>query len=162
MNWSSLRKWLTITVGVIATALGLIGLFVPLLPTTPFLLLAAACFARSSERLYRWLTTRRVLGSYVRSYREHHAVALRAKLAALVLLWGTIGYGIARMAQPILRGLLLTIALGVTVHLLTLKTLTKAMLAEDPPVPAEPNVPAGAPQDNGSEGPSGILRPRNH
>ena len=65
----------------VALVLGLAGIFVPLLPTTPFLLLAAALWVRSSPRLYGWLVShRRRLGPYIRQFREHRAIPLRAKV----------------------------------------------------------------------------------
>ena len=137
MNWPTVRKRLLLIAGVVATVLGLVGIVVPLLPTTPFLLIAAACFMRSSERLYRWLTTHRLFGAYIRNYRDHHAVALPAKLLALALLWGTIGYALFRMTQTWARLALGAVLVGVTWHLLSLKTLTKAMLAESTVEPAQ-------------------------
>ena len=69
-----------VVVGVAAVVVGAVGVVVPLLPTTPFLLLAAACFMRSSDRLYRWLTRNRLLGDYIRNYREHRAMTWRANV----------------------------------------------------------------------------------
>ena len=79
---SLLRRALLIIVGLLSVAVGVVGIFVPLLPTTVFLLLAAACFVRSSDRLYRRLITNRVFGSYIRNYREHRAMPLGAKWCA--------------------------------------------------------------------------------
>jgi len=118
-----------VTVGIIAIIVGAIGIFVPLLPTTPFLLLAAACFIRSSDRLYAWLIHHRWFGSYIRNYREHRAITLSAKIVSLTLLWGMIGYSAVFVARAWwLRTLLGIIAVGVTIHLLQLKTLTQEML----------------------------------
>ena len=117
------------TVGTIAFGLGVIGVFVPLLPTTPFLLLAAACFARSSERLYTWLISHKWFGNYIRHYHEHKAITLRAKVMALTLLWGVIGCtAFGTVTAWWVRALLGIIAVGVTIHLLRLKTLTREML----------------------------------
>lgn len=69
--------------GGLALAIGVVGVFVPLLPTTPFLLLAAACFFRSSDRLYSWLVNHKWLGSYIRNYREHRAMTRRAKAVSV-------------------------------------------------------------------------------
>jgi uncharacterized membrane protein YbaN (DUF454 family) len=118
-------------VGILAVGLGVVGIFVPLLPTTPFLLLAAACFARSSPRLHAWLLNNRWFGSYIRHYREHRAISLPAKVVSLALLWGVIGYtAIAVVTALWLRVLLAAIAIGVTIHLLGLKTLTPDMIAQ--------------------------------
>ncbi len=118
-----LRRWLLIAAGVLLTAVGLVGIVVPLLPTTPFLLLAAACFLRSSDRMYRWLTTHRWFGSYIRNYHEHRAITSRARIVALVVLWGTLGYTTFGLVSVLwLRIILLLIGLGTTVHLLSLNT----------------------------------------
>ena len=117
--------------GIIAVGLGLIGVFVPLLPTTPFLLLAAACFVRSSGRLYAWLIHHKWFGDYIRHYREHRAITLRAKIGVLVLLWGVIGYtALGVMTAWWVRALLGIIAIGVTTHILRLKTLTREMMVQ--------------------------------
>jgi uncharacterized membrane protein YbaN (DUF454 family) len=120
-----LSKWPLLSLGVLATAVGMIGILVPLLPTTPFLLLAAACFVRSSDRMYGWLTSNRWFG-FIRDYREQRGVSARAKIMALALLWGVIGYTALTAVTAIwLRVLLAAVALGVTVHLLRLRTLPK-------------------------------------
>jgi hypothetical protein len=114
------------TIGIISVGLGTAGVFLPLLPTTPFLLLAAACFVRSSDRLYQWLIHNRWFGSYIRNYREHRALPLRAKVIALILLWTTMSYSVFALAvNKVLQVSLLLIAAVVTVYLLSLKTLAK-------------------------------------
>jgi uncharacterized membrane protein YbaN (DUF454 family) len=134
MKRSSVRRCLLTITGIIAVVLGAVGVFVPLLPTTPFLLLAAACFIRSSERLYAWLIHHRWFGSYIRNYREHCAVTLRAKVIALALLWMVIGYSAVVVVDSwLLRVVLAVIAVGVTIHLLHLRTLARdvALLPSD-------------------------------
>jgi hypothetical protein len=132
MTKSSVRRWLLIAAGVLSLGLGILGIFLPLLPTTPFLLLAAGCFMRSSERLYRWLITHKWFGPYIRNYREHGAITRRAKIGTLALLWGTIGYTALGVLDAVaLRVLLFLVAVGVSAHVLHMKTLTKEMLAED-------------------------------
>ena len=119
-------KWLLVSLGVLATTLALIGVVVPLLPTTPFLLLAAACFVRSSDSMYGWLTSNRLFGSFIRNYREQRGMSARAKLAALALLWGVIGYtSLTAVNAAWLRVLLLSVTIGVTFHLLRLKNLPR-------------------------------------
>ena len=109
--------------GTVCVALGILGIFLPVLPTTPFLLLAAACYARCSERAYHWLMTNRWCGEYIRNYREGNGVLLRHKLLAISLLWLMIGYA-AFFAVRLLwvKILLLCIAAGVTVHLVMIRT----------------------------------------
>ena len=145
MKKSALRKGFLAAVGLLAVGLGTIGVFVPLLPTTPFLLLAAACFIRSSDRLYDWLIHHRWFGSYIRNYREHRAITLPAKVVSLTLLWSVIGYSALFVANVWwLRTLLGVVAVGVTIHLLLLKTLTREM-AKELDEPAQRKSVAGQP-----------------
>ena len=122
---SRARKWLLLPAGILAVGLGVVGAFVPLLPTTPFLLLAAACFARSSDRHYEWLLNHRWMGAYVRNYREHKATTRRIKVVTMALLWGSIGYAAIAVADGwVVRALLLSVAAGVTIHVLSLRVVT--------------------------------------
>ena len=130
MTKATVKSALLIAGGVLSVALGTLGVFVPLLPTTPFLLLAAWCFARSSDRLYAWLLNHRWFGSYIRNYREHGAIPLHTKIVTVALLWVTIGSSAVFVARTWwLRALLGVIAVGVTIHVLRLKTLKGAMPA---------------------------------
>ena len=109
--------------GTLCVVLALVGMFFPVLPTTPFLLLAAFLYARSSERFYGWLVNNRWSGEYIRNYREGKGVRLWHKVMALTLLWGTIGYSVFFVVQWWwLQVILLGIAVGVSVHLLKMKT----------------------------------------
>ena len=125
-NGNALLRWLLILAGSLSVALGILGVFLPVLPTTPFLLLAAACYGRSSERFYHWLLTNRWCGEYIRNYREGKGIRLRHKITALSLLWLLIGYA-AVFAVPYMwiRIVLLIIAVGVTIHLVMIKTYRK-------------------------------------
>lgn len=82
-------RYVLFVVGSASLVMGVIGMFVPMWPTTPFILLAAACFLRSSDRLYRWLLGHRHLGRYVRDFVSGQGIPRRAKLAALTLMWVT-------------------------------------------------------------------------
>jgi hypothetical protein len=116
------------TVGFVAVGLAAVGLFVPLLPSTPFLLLAAACFMRSSDRFYRWLMTHPIFGAYIRNYREHRAITRQAKVVTLLLLWVTVGYSALVVFDTwYVQVTPVAIALGVTIHILKLKTMTPAL-----------------------------------
>jgi uncharacterized membrane protein YbaN (DUF454 family) len=122
MQINTKRKLLLIG-GVASVVVGIIGIFVPVLPTTPFLLLAAFCFIRSSDRLYGWLLNNRFLGEYVRNYIEKRGMPLRLKIATILLLWISIGLSITLGVHHIaLRLLLACIAIGVTIHILLIKT----------------------------------------
>ena len=116
-------KILLIVVGTICVILGVFGIFLPLLPTTPFLLLAACCYSRSSERFYHWLITNRWFGEYIRNYREGRGMLLKQKIIALSLLWIIISYSaLFVVSLGWLQLLLLIIALCVSVHLLRMNT----------------------------------------
>jgi uncharacterized membrane protein YbaN (DUF454 family) len=131
MRRSSFKKGLYVAVGVTSVVLGAVGIFLPLLPTTPFLLLAAACFARSSDRLYKWLMAHRILGPYIRNYREYGAVTRHAKIVTLALLWGTISLTAFGFTDAVvLRVVLFAIATGVTIHILRMRTATPEMLQQ--------------------------------
>ncbi|MBL8514086.1 MAG: YbaN family protein [Betaproteobacteria bacterium] len=85
------RRILWVLLGVAALVTGIIGIFVPLLPTTPFVLLAAFCFARGSQRCEHWLITHPRFGPMVRDWRARRAVPLRAKqLASAMMVFGCV------------------------------------------------------------------------
>lgn len=114
-------RWLLIAAGSLSILLGLLGIFLPLLPTTPLLLLAAWCFARSSDRFYQALLDNRWLGPYIRNYREGRGMPVRAKIVTLVMLWLAIGFAAGFVAPALWsRLLLLAIAAGVTIFVLRL------------------------------------------
>ena len=114
---------LLIITGTIFTVIGLIGIFLPILPTTPFLLLAAACYLRSSDRLYKWLLNNRVFGGYLKNYMEKKGIPIGVKIFTISLLWITILFSAFVLIQIIwVRVLLISIAVGVTIHLIMIKT----------------------------------------
>ena len=117
-----LIKKLLVLIGTICVALAILGMFLPVLPTTPFLLLAAVCYARGSKRFYHWLTTNRWCGRYIRNYREGKGIPLKQKLFSILLLWLTIGYSVWAVSLWWVQLILVAIAGGVTIHLTTIKT----------------------------------------
>lgn len=111
---------------MLSVILGIIGIFVPLLPTTPFLLLAAACFFRSSDFLYNKLITNRFLGFYIQNYRENKAIPIKLKLFSISFLWITILYSICFVINNIfVRFILAIIAILVSWHILSLRTIKR-------------------------------------
>ena len=121
------RRWLRpllVIAGTIFVGLGIVGIFIPILPTTPFLLLAAACYARSSHRFYRWLLSNRWFGAYIDNYRQKRGMPLKLKIMTVALLWLTIGISAAFAVQSLtVRIILVVIAVGVSVHILSIKTM---------------------------------------
>jgi len=119
-------KTLYIILGSISLGLGILGIFLPLLPTTPFLLLTASLYFKSSPRLYNWLLNHKQLGPYIRNFREHRAIPLRVKIIAVSMVWITILYSIIFVIDMLwVRILLFGIACGVSYHILSFKTLRK-------------------------------------
>lgn len=119
-------KVLLIILGSVSLALGVVGVFLPLLPTTPFLLLAAALYFRGSPRLYEWLIAHPHLGTYIRNFRENKAIPLRVKVVSVTLVWVTLLYCAIFIAYNIyMRLFFVLLAAGVTVHILHYKTLKK-------------------------------------
>lgn len=112
-----------IFIGTLSVAIGIIGIFLPLLPTTPLLLLGAGCYIRSSEKFYNKLIYNKYLGSYIRSYLDGKGVPIRIKVRAIALLWITIGASaLFFVSIPWIKLMLFIIASGVTIHILSLKT----------------------------------------
>jgi len=110
--------------GTCFTGLGILGVFLPLLPATPFFLLAVACYARSSKRFYYWLLNNRLFGSYIKNYHEGRGIALKVKIVTVALLWGTTTYSAFFVVDALYwRIILLVIAVGVTIHILKTRTL---------------------------------------
>lgn len=117
-------KYLLVVFGSVALVLGIVGIFLPLLPTTPFLLLAAALYFRSSPRLYDWLLSHRHLGPYIRNFRENRAIPLRVKIVSVSLVWVTLLYCTFFVAESLLlRLFFVLLATAISAHILHYRTL---------------------------------------
>jgi uncharacterized membrane protein YbaN (DUF454 family) len=102
--------------------LAILGIFLPLLPTVPLLLLAAACFARSSERFHHWLLNHPKLGPMIHGYLDGKGIPLRAKITAIGLIWLSISISVYVVHPVWLKFLLVIIGLSVTAYLLSQAT----------------------------------------
>ena len=112
--------------GTISLSLGIIGIVLPILPTTPFLLLAAACYARSSQRVYNWLLNNRILGAYIRNYIEGRGMPIKVKIFTISLLWITILISAFFFIQIFwVRIVLIIIAIAVTTHIILIRPKNK-------------------------------------
>ena len=112
--------------GTISLSLGIIGIVLPILPTTPFLLLAAACYARSSQRFYNWLLNNRILGAYIRNYIEGRGMPIKVKIFTISLLWITILISAFFFIQIFwVRIVLIIIAIAVTTHIILIRPKNK-------------------------------------
>ena len=126
------RKALLIFAGTVFVGLGVLGIFLPLMPTTVFLLMAAYCYSRSSDRFHNWLLNNRWLGKYIKNYRSGQGISARQKITTIAILWASISFSIWIVAASFWPTLILAaVAIGVTIHLLWIKTAR----AEEPATP---------------------------
>ncbi|MDD2488917.1 MAG: YbaN family protein [Bacteroidales bacterium] len=118
-----MKKLLLKTLGIISLTLAIIGIFLPILPTTPFLLLSSFLFVRSSDKLYNWLINHRIFGQYIKDYQLNKTIPLKVKISSLSLLWVTITISALCFVNIIwVKFLLFAIAIGVSIHILHYKT----------------------------------------
>jgi uncharacterized membrane protein YbaN (DUF454 family) len=116
-------KYLLAFLGLVSLCLGILGIFLPLLPTTPFLLLSAALFMKSSSRLYNWLMNNRFLGKYLCDYVNHRTISIQSKIISITILWITILVSsIFVIEKIVIKIVLLIIAAAVTIHILSFKS----------------------------------------
>ena len=110
--------------GLLALGLGILGIFLPVLPTTPLLLLAAALFLRSNRDLYEWLMNHPRLGTYIRNFIENQAIPIRVKVISVSLVWITLLYCAVFVAEQFwFRAFFIILAAAITVHILSYRTL---------------------------------------
>lgn len=102
--------------------LGTIGIFFPVLPTTPFMLLAAFCFARSSKKAHDMLLSNKYLGPYIENYNNKLGVPKEVKVKSITLLWVALVLSAVIVQKIYVTIILLIVGIGVTTHLLRLKT----------------------------------------
>lgn len=118
-------KILLTALGLLSLGLGVLGIFLPVLPTTPLLLLAAALFLRGNRNLYDWLLNHPELGPYIRNFMEHKAIPLRVKVISVTLVWITlINCAIFVAEHWAFRLFFILLATAITVHILSYKTIS--------------------------------------
>lgn len=115
-------RYALLIIGWLCVALGVLGIFLPVLPTTPFLLLAAACFMRSSQRFYTWLVSHPRLGPWISDYLEGQGIPLKGKVYAIGLMWISIAFSCYLVPLPWARAFMLTSAVLVSLYILKQKT----------------------------------------
>lgn len=119
-------RYALLTIGWLSVVLGVVGIFLPVLPTTPFLLLAAACFVRSSKRFYLWLVCHPKLGPWIRDYLDGNGLPLKAKVYSIGLMWASIGLSCYLVPMLWARLFMLSSAVLVSLYILKQKTLAIA------------------------------------
>ncbi|MEO6696277.1 MAG: YbaN family protein, partial [Ignavibacteria bacterium] len=92
INSNPVLRWVLLITGTILMGIGILGMFLPLLPTTIFFILAAWCYARSSEKIYNWLHHNKFFGKYLSNYRRGNGMTILSKTISLSMLWSGIGY----------------------------------------------------------------------
>lgn len=118
-----MKKIVLMLIGLICVVLGSIGIVLPVLPTTPFLLVALWCFLRSSDKLYNYVLNNKHLGPFVRGYMSNEGIPLKSKKKAIALLWLTIGFSIIVVIDSIMvKCILLLVASLVSLYIATRKT----------------------------------------
>lgn len=131
---SPLVRMMLIVCGWLAIVAGVIGIFLPLMPTVPFLLLAVACFARSSERFHTWLVEHNHLGPLIRDYLSGSGIPLKAKILAVGMVWISFPASTFLFVEALwLKLLLMATAIGITLYLLSLPTLPGAHTSDRHP-----------------------------
>ncbi len=123
---SRLKKQFFIIAGTIFLALGIIGIFLPVLPTTPFLLLTGICYMRGSQRLYTALLSNRIFGSYIKNYLEGRGMSWKSKILTLILLWIAIVCSAVFVTDSlVVRAILAAVLTGVTIHIVLIRPSPK-------------------------------------
>lgn len=118
-----LQRYFYLISGFLLVAIGVVGIFLPVLPTTIFLILASACFVKSSPKANEWLRNHKVLGMYIKNYQDKSGLTIRAKIFNIAFLWIMILLSAFYFTEEFyIRVLLLLIAVGVTIHLIMIKT----------------------------------------
>ena len=118
----NLKKTLYIIIGGLALLLGFIGIFLPVLPTTPFALVAAACFARSSPKMYQWLVHSKYFGEFIEHYETRSGVSKQTKIKAIAFLWLALTCSTFFISFSWIWGLLFLVGSAVTIHISMIKT----------------------------------------
>lgn len=115
-------RWTLMFAGTVLVGIGILGIFLPLLPTTVFFLMAAWCYARSSRRFYDWLHSNRIFGKYLKNYREGRGITRSNKISTLVILWCGLLYSMSVVHTWYVLLILAAVGIGVTIHIVMIPT----------------------------------------
>lgn len=111
--------------GTMFLLVGILGVVLPLLPATPFLLLASACYVRGSTTLHNWLMSHRYLGPYITNIKDKRGMPIKAKIITIAVLWVSLLFSMYRVDSLLLDSTLLIVGIGVTTLIVKLKTLAR-------------------------------------
>ena len=116
-------RYLYMISGILLVIIGVIGIFLPVLPTTIFLILASTCFVKVSPKANEWLRNHKILGQYIKNYQDKTGLTFKSKIINIIFLWSMILLSAFLFTDELLiRLILVGIAVGVTTHLLMIKT----------------------------------------
>ncbi len=117
-----IKRLLFVALGTLSLGIGMVGMFVPVLPTTPFLLLATSFYARGSAKFYNWLVKNRILGAYIRQYTDGNGMALKVKLFTIAFMWAAILSTVIVVVDGLaMRIVLVLMGVGVSAHIALIK-----------------------------------------
>jgi uncharacterized membrane protein YbaN (DUF454 family) len=119
----TLKNIFLITAGWVSIVLGVIGIVMPLLPTTPFILLAAACFAKSSPRFHHWLITHKFFGPIIDNFKSGHGIPMKTKYRIILFIWLALGISMFAMQNVWIISVLGFLGIFGTIHILRMPTL---------------------------------------
>ncbi|MCL2576736.1 MAG: YbaN family protein [Defluviitaleaceae bacterium] len=120
-----IKNLLLVVLGVVSLILGLVGIILPVLPTTPFVLLSAACFSTSNKKLDDWLRRSRIFAPFIENYRTGQGISRLHKIGSITFLWTGLIISMLITRTTFIFATLSIVGIGVTVHLLMIKTKKK-------------------------------------
>lgn len=123
MKQYTIKKYVFLVLGTLSLGIGMIGVLIPVLPTTPFLLMASFFYLRSSKRMYNWMLNHKVFGSYIYCYMKHRGVSQKTKAGTLIFLWSTLILSMILVFMWQITIILLVVGIAVSTHIVLLKTL---------------------------------------
>jgi uncharacterized membrane protein YbaN (DUF454 family) len=130
MKGHPIKQYAFLVLGTLSLVIGMIGVVIPVLPTTPLLLMASFFYLRSSKRMYNWLITHKIFGSYIYCYVTYHAISPRTKVGALIFLWATLVFSMVVIPGLHIKLFLVVVGMAVTTHIILLKTLSPKEMNE--------------------------------
>ena len=130
ISQKKIKRGLYFIAGTICLILGIIGIAIPIFPTTPFLLLAAACYFRSSQKAYSWLLRNKLFGNLIKNYREGKGLPIRVRVITIALLWTTIVISIIFVDIIFVQILLVVIAILVSIHVALIRPKNKLKMRQ--------------------------------
>lgn len=116
-----MKKVLLIVAGTVCLVLGGVGIVIPILPTTPFVIVAAICFSASSPKVYNKLLKMKFFGEYIENYKSKTGISTKTRLASIAFLWAVLGLSAIFVTKTYVYFILGAVGIGVTVHLLTIR-----------------------------------------